>query len=157
MSAATTQLVVASTVKADPNSQSQRRLKDAASKVTQATQSLVEAAKNAAKWEEEKESQTNDEKYSLPQSKIDEMERQMEILRLEKELEKKRMELGRGRAAEYQKNVNPDFKPGMPNQQKDPVPSGRGTAKAMAGGRGQVNWQGPKVPQQGRGAPPQQE
>lgn len=53
MSAATAQLVTASTVKADPNSLSQAKLREASAKVTAATQQLVTAAKAAAQWEEE--------------------------------------------------------------------------------------------------------
>jgi talin len=158
VSAATTQLVVASTVKADPNSQSQLRLKDAASKVAHATQSLVDAARTAAKWEEEKETQGNQEAYALPNSKIREMEQQMAILRLEKELQKAREGLAKQRKEEYQANVNVDFKPGMggaQQQNKPPVASGRGTAQAIRGApRGGVNWQGPRGG--GRGGPQQQ-
>jgi len=95
VSAATAQLVTASTVKADPNSQAQQRLRDASSKVTQATSSLVNAAKNAAKWEEEKLNSEQDEKFSLSGNKIQEMEKQMEILRLEKQLESARQGLSR--------------------------------------------------------------
>jgi len=157
VSAATTQLVVASTVKADPNSQSQLKLKDAASKVAQATQALVDAARTASTWEKEKETQNIEDAFALPPSKIREMDQQVEILRLEKELEKARHKLGQSRRDEYQANVNPEFKPPQPNpNQKTPVATGRGTAQAMRG-RGGVNWQtgGRGGPPQGRGGPPQ--
>jgi len=161
VAAATTQLVVASTVKADPNSQSQLKLKDAASKVSTATNSLVEAARAAAKWEEEKETNVG-ENFSLPPSKIRDMEQQMEILRLEKELDKARHRLGQQRSKDYQEQVNPEYKPGGPQQQAQvkqqaPVPTGRGMAQAIGRGTpGKVNWQGPQggpqgSPQGGRG------
>jgi len=110
VSAATTQLVTASTVKADPNSVAQKSLRSAASQVTSATDALVAAARNAAKWEEEQETHAASEKYSLPDSKIKEMEKQMEILRLEKQLEKARKDMLNARKAEYQQGVNPAFK-----------------------------------------------
>ena len=44
VSAATTQLVMASTVKADPNSENQQRLRGAATKVTAATEGLEDGA-----------------------------------------------------------------------------------------------------------------
>lgn len=163
VSAATTQLVVASTVKADPNSKGQQKLKEAASKVKKATDSLVGAAKAAAKWEEERESlQQKNEKYTLADTKIQEMEKQMEILRLEKELEKARKAVTNMRKNEYAKNANPNF-----NKEDDksaPVPTGRGTAKAFNKSQPlneenpsspppqrrplpKVNWKGPGVNQ----------
>jgi len=108
VSAATAQLVTASTVKADPNSQSQIRLRDASSKVGQATSQLVNAAKAAANWEKEQKEIEEEEKYSLAENKIREMEQQMQILRLEKQLEMARSQLGTMRKMDYVQNVNLD-------------------------------------------------
>jgi talin len=136
VSASTTQLVVASTVKADPNSESQRKLKEASGRVTAATTMLVNAAKAAAQWEEEKISQ-EDTNFNLAEGKIKEMEQQMEILRLEKELEKARGQLGTMRKKEYEQNVNKDFNASKP--QGPPPQGGRGknlvnwNANAMSG------------------------
>lgn len=114
VSSATAQLVTASTVKADPNSTSQMKLREAAGKVGAATRMLVKAAKEAAKWEEEKHSAAiNPEEYSLSTSKIQEMEKQMEILRLEKELEKKRTALLQGRKEQY---TTPQAAPAAPSR-----------------------------------------
>jgi len=113
VSASTTQLVTASTVKA-PNSINQSKLKDSSSSVTKATAQLVEAAKRAAQWEKEKEEVENDEKFTLTDNKIQEMEKQMEILRLEKMLEAARGGLATMRKNNYQKDVNPDFKAPTP-------------------------------------------
>jgi talin len=122
VAASTTQLVTASRVKADPNSQSQVKLGDAAKMVTQATQQLVEAARQAAEWEEEKVKAEEAEKYSLADTKIKEMEKQMEILRLEKELSRAREALGSMRQKDYDDNKTQDFNP----QNRGPQPGPRG-------------------------------
>jgi len=101
VSAATTQLVTASTVKADPNSASQRRLREASSRVTQSTGMLVTAAREAAKWEQQQKEVEEEDKYNLTENKIKEMEKMMQILKLEKELEQARNALGGMRKAEY--------------------------------------------------------
>jgi len=114
VSAATAQLVSASRAKNDPNSASQVKLSDAAKSVTSATQQLVEAAKAAAKWEEEQQARENEEKFGLTDTKVKDMEKQMEILKLEKLLDRARTELGTMRKAEYSQtdpNFKPDFKP----------------------------------------------
>jgi len=84
----TTDLVTASTVKGDPNSPSQGKLKDAASRVALATHGLVAAAKNAAVVLEAKAQVQETEKYQLSENKLLEMKKQMEILKMQKELEK---------------------------------------------------------------------
>jgi len=135
VSAATTQLVTASTVKsANVSSGNQTRLNEAAKKVTAATAALVKTAKDAAAWEEEQANQEADATYNLTDSKVKEMEQQMAILRLEKELEKARKNLGGMRKAEYTKNVNPEFKPGASNA---PAPARPVRSPAQTG---QVKW-----------------
>jgi len=126
VSAATTQLVTASTVKsANVSTGNQTRLNDAAKKVTAATAALVKTAKDAATWEEEQQKEQDDANYNLTDSKVREMEQQMAILRLEKELEKARTNLSGMKKAEYTKNVNPEFKqngsaPPPPRPTRDP-------------------------------------
>jgi len=131
VSAATAQLVTASTVKADPNSAAQSKLREASSKVTAATQQLVSAAKQAAAWEEEQSKVTGDAKFTLAETKIQEMEKQMQILRLEKELEKARQALGTMRKKEYESNTNPEFQPSQP-QVPPPVKPSRPLPKTGA-------------------------
>eukprot|EP01103_Thecamoeba_quadrilineata_P007931 TRINITY_DN1774_c0_g1_i2.p1 TRINITY_DN1774_c0_g1~~TRINITY_DN1774_c0_g1_i2.p1 ORF type:complete len:691 (+),score=185.27 TRINITY_DN1774_c0_g1_i2:453-2525(+) len=104
VSAATTQLVVASRVRADPSSSSQRDLEDAAGAVSGATKALVAAAK--ALRTQETEVDTKDTAYTaggMTGIKIKEMEQNMRILRLEKELEAERVRLARMRQAQYAK------------------------------------------------------
>jgi len=126
VSAATTQLVTASTVKsANVSTGNQSRLNDSAKKVTAATAALVKAARDAATWEEEQQKEQDENAFNLTDSKVKEMEQQMAILRLEKELEKARKNLGGMRKAEYTKNVNPEFGkagPAQPQQQQQSTP-----------------------------------
>jgi len=126
VSAATTQLVTASTVKTNVSPDAQRRLKDASGRVTGATQALVEAAKNAAKWAEEKEAEDAENKYALSGNKIKEMEKQMEILRLEKELEKARKAMHQTRKDDYAQNTT----------QAKPAPGGGAKASPTTPARG---------------------
>ncbi|KAL6044026.1 Cytoskeleton assembly control protein [Balamuthia mandrillaris] len=98
VAAATAQLVAASRAKADPTSQSQKTLSAAAKAVAAATSRLVEAAKAAA--EAEKEESSNKRLSLTPSAKAD-LEKQIEILRLEKQLEQARMELAKGRQQQY--------------------------------------------------------
>jgi len=142
VSAATTQLVVASTVKADPNSENQRKLKEASTRVAQATGQLVTAAKTAAAWEQEKQQEDEERKYNLTDNKVKEMEKQVEILRLEKELDKARNALGTMRKAEYKDAGNPaPQQKQAPNGNNRPGPGpARGPTNGGAGpARGGVN------------------
>eukprot|EP01119_Soliformovum_irregulare_P005210 TRINITY_DN1675_c0_g1_i1.p1 TRINITY_DN1675_c0_g1~~TRINITY_DN1675_c0_g1_i1.p1 ORF type:complete len:1447 (-),score=577.25 TRINITY_DN1675_c0_g1_i1:61-4401(-) len=149
VSAATTQLVTASTVKADPNSSAQRRLREASARVTASTGQLVNAAKEAAKWEQEKKQEEDDEKYNLTENKIKEMEKMMQILRLEKELESARNQLGGMRKAEYADATGP-ASPSSPSAKATASPKSSGAPPAKAAGRGVQ--QAPR----GRGGPPPQ-
>jgi len=143
VSAATTQLVTASTVKsANVSSGNQNRLTDSAKKVTAATAALVKAAKDAAAYEEEQQ-QAQDEGINLTDSKVKEMEQQMAILRLEKELEKARRNLGGMRKQEYTKNVNPEFKSGPQTGPTSAAPAPappRPTRSPQTQQPGQVKW-----------------
>eukprot|EP01119_Soliformovum_irregulare_P010889 TRINITY_DN2683_c0_g2_i1.p1 TRINITY_DN2683_c0_g2~~TRINITY_DN2683_c0_g2_i1.p1 ORF type:complete len:1576 (+),score=527.56 TRINITY_DN2683_c0_g2_i1:266-4993(+) len=99
VSASTTRLVTASTVK-NVNPETQTRLTDASKKINAATRALVEAANMAADWEPQ-ELAPEDEKYAMRPEKVREMEEQMEILRLERELELKRQRLLEKRKQQY--------------------------------------------------------
>jgi len=149
VSAATTQLVTASTVKADPNSENQRKLRDASTRVAQATSQLVTAAKTAAAWEHEKQQEDEERKYNLTDNKIKEMEKQMEILRLEKDLEKARSQLGTMRKAEY---VGAGEKPQekSPAQPVQPAPVRANRPAGPAPGRGGAPGSPPQQPAVGR-------
>jgi len=101
VSAATKQLVVASRVKADPNSPSQKKLEEASSSVAAATQALVAAAKALQKKDDDEAPVITS--GGLAGSKIQEMEQQMRILRLEKDLDSARKRLANIRKQEYKK------------------------------------------------------
>lgn len=101
VTAATRQLVVASRVKADPNSPSQKKLEEASVAVGSATQALVAAARALAK--KDVDDTPVIASGGLAGGKIQEMEQQMLILRLEKELNMARNKLSKIRQAEYKK------------------------------------------------------
>jgi len=88
VAATTTDLVSASTVKGDPNSPSQGKLKEAAGRVALATSGLVTAAKNAAVVLQTKVQTEDLDKYALSDNKLAEMQKQVEILKIQKELDK---------------------------------------------------------------------
>lgn len=77
------------------------KLLEASKKVASATKGLVDAAGKAADFKEEQQAAADRAKYSLSDAKIKEMEEQMEILRLERELEMKRKALLDNRKREY--------------------------------------------------------
>jgi len=105
----TARLVAASKAKADPMSPSQRKLEEAAKAVAAATAQLVEAAKIAAQIEDEEKQRKEDEEASKTQAlgrkKV--FDQQVEIARLEKELEKARNRVGQIRKAEYSEATSP--------------------------------------------------
>jgi len=104
VAAATAHLVAAAKAKADPNSQAQRNLSNAAKAVANATSQLVSAANKAGQFQDEAEEDdsaaalTN---FSTAAGKKQELEQQMRILRLEKELEKERVRMAGLRKAKY--------------------------------------------------------
>lgn len=122
VSASTARLVAASTVK-NVSSTTQSRLNEASKKVTSATRALVEAAKAAADFQREHEESATQDKYALKPEKVREMEEQMEILRLERELENRRMALLHKRKQDYADSVNQSH-PQTPTPQPQAVPSG---------------------------------
>lgn len=100
VAAATSQLVAAARAKADANSPTQEKLSQAARSVSHATSLLVAAARAAA-MQEEAEEHTDYSKMSATGFKVKEMEQQMKVLRLEKELQKARNGLLDMRKQEY--------------------------------------------------------
>ncbi|TFK30873.1 ANTH-domain-containing protein [Coprinopsis marcescibilis] len=100
VAAATAQLVAASRVKANLMSKTQERLETAAKAVTEACKALVRQVKaiSAREVEEEETDYTN---MAVLEFKKREMEQQVEILRLEKDLGAARHRLGAMRRAGY--------------------------------------------------------
>jgi len=150
VAAATTQLVTASTVKSDPNSQSAQRLKDAAKQVAGSTEALVTAARDAAKWEEDQANNESDQ-YALSNNQIQKMEQQMEILRLQKQLEMAQRKLQGINKADYEATTDPNFKPSGPAPGKaaptpaTPVAAGGNPSVPKPLPRGAVQWKTNKV------------
>jgi len=149
VSAATARLVTASTVKTSHvNSSNQSRLVDASKSVSAATRHLVDAAKEAASFKDQKDQETKS-KFELSSSKIREMEEQMEILRLERELEKKRTAMLKQRAQNYltdgdQKQAAPVAQPAAKTaqpapQQQQPAPQ-PAAPSAKKSETGKVAW-----------------
>ncbi|KAJ3364854.1 sla2 Src-like adaptor 2 [Allomyces javanicus] len=101
VAAATAQLVAASRVKAVQGSKTQDKLEAAASAVTTATRLLVKAAKDAARREQENKDLRDFGQLSLHDLKTQEMEQQVKILTLEKELVAARSVLAQMRKASY--------------------------------------------------------
>lgn len=100
VAAATSQLVAAARAKSEPNSPVQEKLTVAAKSVSHATSLLVAAARAASIQDEEIES-TDYSKMSATGFKVKEMEQQMLVLRLEKDLQKARKGLSEMRKQEY--------------------------------------------------------
>ena len=102
VSSATVQLITAASVKADPNSKAHMKLKSAGKSVTDATDMLVLAAKSANC----EPNTLADEKplEAAPAStktKVAEMDTMVNILRMEKELERARQSLATMRRGKY--------------------------------------------------------
>lgn len=96
VAASTAHLVSASRAKADPNSQSHKNLSDAAKAVANATSTLVAAATKAGNLADEAAAEAEEVanlSFGGAASKAREMESQIKILKLEKELEKERMRM----------------------------------------------------------------
>ncbi|KAI8614346.1 hypothetical protein BC830DRAFT_1169513 [Chytriomyces sp. MP71] len=98
----TAQLIAAAAVNADAMSQSQMRLKAAGKAVTHATDQLVKAAEDAGAFNEaDILSGANLKGLSETSAKALEMDAQVSILRMEKELEKARAKLAAVRKGKY--------------------------------------------------------
>jgi len=111
VAAATARLVFASRAKADPFSPSQQKLSAAAKSVANATQQLVLAAQSTAQVvEEEKPDWGSNQDSNQINARRAEMEQQMKILKLQKELENAQKTLGSIRKAEYSDSTQPPVK-----------------------------------------------
>ena len=100
VNSATVQLVAASRVKSEFMSKTQDRLEQAAKAVTSACRALVKLVRTMT----EREGGAEEEDYSrmaTHEFKVKEMEQQVEVLKLEKELTQARRVLGAMRRAGY--------------------------------------------------------
>jgi len=105
MAQSTATLVAASRSRSDPNSEIQRKLRVAGKAVTDATASLVSAAATASnfnKQAEEEETQYN-EVVSAAAGRVAELELQMKILKLERELEQEKRKMAGIKKARFNK------------------------------------------------------
>jgi len=110
VSATTAQLLTSAVAKADSQSQAQIRLKAAGKAVSNATNQLVKASEESKVFTETDEMSNTlmDEKSEMSEtsSKVMEMEAQMSILKMEKELEKARSKLANVRKGKYEMNLS---------------------------------------------------
>jgi talin len=141
VAAATARLVFASRAKADPFSPTQKKLSAAAKSVAEATQQLVAAAKSTTEAVEEKDSAPDWEATTQTEKRKAEVEAQVKILKLQKELEKERVKLGEMRKNEY-KDANPNaakenIAASAPGQRRPTVGSGGAPLAKSPSGSGQ--------------------
>lgn len=101
IAASTAQLVVASRVKADRNSVNLQQLTHASKGVTNATGGVVATVKDCGQLMDEAE-ELDTSNLTLHQAKRLEMDAQIRVLELEKELEQERMRFGMLRRHHYQ-------------------------------------------------------
>lgn len=101
VSVATTQLVAASRVKSVPFSKTQDKLEAAAVAVREATSLLVKAAKAASLQSAEQRAQDEIRSLGRHEFKVKEMEQQVRILEIEKELQTARYKLAGIRKSGY--------------------------------------------------------
>ena len=109
VSAATVQLLTAAGVRADPRSATQLRLRAAGKAVTDATEQLLISSKNSRSTNTDEVTDISAPK-SAHQAKIMEMEIQVKILKLEKELEQARSQLAKIRKNKYTESAKHDIK-----------------------------------------------
>eukprot|EP01113_Clastostelium_recurvatum_P020003 TRINITY_DN236_c0_g1_i4.p1 TRINITY_DN236_c0_g1~~TRINITY_DN236_c0_g1_i4.p1 ORF type:complete len:2591 (+),score=1077.50 TRINITY_DN236_c0_g1_i4:231-8003(+) len=111
VAAATARLVAASRAKSDPLSMTQQRLTNAAKAVANATQQLVAAAKVATEDQERALAEERALQELVPltanQAKVKEMEAQIKILKLQKELEAAQKSLFTIRKDDYKDTAEP--------------------------------------------------
>lgn len=117
--AATQQLLTAAVVKSDANSTGIIRLQAAGRAVTQATDNLVKAAESniALEKADEMSNMMNENSVGgLMRGRVAEMEAQISILKMEKELEKARAKLAGVRKGKYDAGKNPGARAGAQAQ-----------------------------------------
>jgi len=104
VAAATAQLVAASRAKSGEDQGSHQQLSTAAKAVASATSQLVAAAKAATAFQEQAaEAAETEQQYNYTGSKVKELEQQMKILKLEKDLETARRQMLNSRKQSAQK------------------------------------------------------
>ena len=103
VAASTAQLVAATRSKSEKGSMTQERVEDAAKAVSRATALLMEAAKAVAAARKQAEPKENYAGMGANAFRIKEMEQQVQIQRLEKELKAAREKLGEMRRSQYKK------------------------------------------------------
>ncbi|TPX69668.1 hypothetical protein SpCBS45565_g02300 [Spizellomyces sp. 'palustris'] len=105
VSASTAQLLAAATARADPNSQAQIRLRAAGKAVTGATDNLVRAAQENMAFDDADQFSSimsaAGKVGGAMQTRVAEMEAQVAILKMEKELERARLKLASVRKGKY--------------------------------------------------------
>lgn len=103
VASSTAHLVAAAKAKSDPSSLSQQNLSKAAKAVANATSALVSAAGKAATFQDEleEEEDLSAVNFQTASGRKKELEQQMRILRLEKELEKERVRMATIHKAKY--------------------------------------------------------
>jgi len=121
VAAATARLVAASRAKADPMSATQQKLSNAAKSVAGATSQLVAAAK-AASEENEVEETADFSNVTATGQKVQEMEAQVRILKLRKELENAQKDLFKIRKNEYAETTSPTAPSSAPSSKPSPAP-----------------------------------
>jgi talin len=100
VSSSTAHLLTAAMIKADSQSPSQKRLNAAGRAVTNATNALVKAS---VQTDEDSLVWSDNTLGSATASKVNEMEAQMSILKMEKELDRARVKLASVRKGKYDK------------------------------------------------------
>jgi huntingtin interacting protein 1 len=102
IAAANTQLVVASRVKANRDSEKLKLLENAAKQVNQCVSNVVEASRVCAELIDQQADDIDISTLSLHQTKKLELETQVKLLELEQELNKERSRLGLLRRTHYE-------------------------------------------------------
>ncbi|KAI8898118.1 hypothetical protein BC833DRAFT_620631 [Globomyces pollinis-pini] len=117
ISSATAHLLTASAVTTTTNeTTTQMRLRAAGKAVLDATENLVVSSRGSAKTSGPTNTSSNGVPVSVHKGKILEMEAQMKILRLEKELENARLELANIRKQKYSDKASNDIETRISNQ-----------------------------------------
>lgn len=112
VAASTAQLVAASRVKATFMSRTQDRLENASKTVTKACRDLVNRVQEILASRNQAEEEFDYTKLSAHEFKVQEMEQQVEILKLENELSSARRRLGDMRKVSYQSAADADHADG---------------------------------------------
>lgn len=118
IAAANTQLVVASRVKANRDSEKLKLLESAAKQVIQCVSNVVEASRVCAELIDRQNDDIDISSLSLHQTKKLEMETQVKLLELEQELNKERHKLGLLRRKHYEEEEEAQINEGPSSESK---------------------------------------